>query len=152
MIKSKYLNPKEYVSSKMQKKMRNLVYYQTKEFRESKKRNSICPRCGKIIDVLDDVDIDHINPFRNIAGAFIDSYKFIGGNEDEFYESVNHVTDFVLHQKFIDDSSKIELLEMHSRGDKQIEDVLHWVSFHDAASTFAAMHRECHRAKSKEKQ
>ena len=153
MVKTKYLSGQTYLSSKMQKKMRNLVYYQKKQFEQSQNCNSICPRCGKDIDALDDVDVDHVNPFRNIAGQFIDSYtNIIGGTEDEFYESINHVTDFVLHQNFINDSSKIELLELYSRGDKQIEDVLHWIQFHEAAASFAAMHRECHRAKSKEEE
>jgi len=153
MIKTKYLSGQTYVSSKMQKKMRNLVHYQAKEFRESEKCNSVCPRCQKIINAFDDVDVDHRNTFRNIAGQFVDSYiNILNGTEEEFYESIDHVTDFVLHQKFINDSSKIELLEMYSRGDKEIEDVLHWVKFHNAASSFVVMHRECHRAKSKEEQ
>lgn len=153
MIKTKYLSGQEYLTSKTQKKMRELVRYQSNEFKSSLECNDTCPRCGELIDVLDDSEVDHTNPFRNIAGQFIDIYtNILGGTESEFYQSMKFVLDYFLHDYCIRSRDVIQKMHLHSRGSKEIEDVLHWVQFHEAASSFSLMHKECHRAKSKEEQ
>ena len=154
MTKSKYLSGSTYLSSKTQKKMRNLVEYQRINFLNSTKRNHVCPRCNNQIDILDEIDADHADiSFRHIAGMFMDSYiNILGGSEKEFYESMKYVLDEFLHDYRIKSFEQIERLDLYSRGNPMIEDVFSWLKFHEMANTYKAMHRGCHRAKSKEEQ
>ena len=151
----RYLNGKTYVSYKMQKKMRNLVYYKTNDFKKSTPPDLKCPRCGDFI-WGNESEVDHYGiSFREIAGTFVDTYvNDLGKKIEEFYNSMRYVLDDILNVYYIRNQNELNYLEskFREKKDSRIDDVLFWIQFHNASMTLKVMHKKCHQMKSKETQ